>query len=290
MKGYFAMNRSHLVIITFCVVTAFISQNVFADPERIDMKLGVEEFGTFIGETVDEGFVFIDGQYIDSPYIVVRKELAIFINDRMIAHPIRWENQTSSLGVVDPKLPSEINKETSLFDEAFREYIRHKIAYIQKNYTRDDERQKMQEVYTKLPFVKEAKIDQKDHDLLHIKTFKEDVDTIRLTVPRRKSLFNKEDLLKQSNAQRKNYEKRLRKGDCYFFFSGGGHITAGSAWVTEKLPGVVKILRSTKSHTAKINELEKEGLPINTEPFSDIVTNFVATPQLENRLNRLINN
>lgn len=44
----------------------------------------LEEFGTTDGQAVDNGFVFLDGQYLQPPYVISRKGLTLYVNDAAI--------------------------------------------------------------------------------------------------------------------------------------------------------------------------------------------------------------
>lgn len=235
---------------------------------------------------ITKGFVFIDGVYIDAPYQITTKGGSVYVNGKRIKKYITSKRKEYS-GDDDPKMPDNITKYTSIYDEAFGDYIRRKIAYVQKHYTREQECRIMESVYRSLPFVKEAHLDAKNPRTLHIITFKGERDSIGLISPRRRASMSASEL---AEADKINLEKRLPMGDCYFFFSRGGHITCGEGRALEILPKLIAVLKSNKPEKEKFEGVRKAGLEaVNKDTFSSLVTNFSASPQLEERLNKLLN-
>lgn len=282
------MRKKYLILAVFCLSTFLFSSLIFAqsNKDKETKKLHIEEFSESIGKPIDSGFVFFDGQYIEAPYTVTRKGLAVYINDKMIEKPIPWPPKAEPVGDIDPKLPKEITKETSIYDKVFINYIQQKRAYIQKHYTSEEERIMMEEVYKNLPFVKEAYIDKMGR--FAIVTCDNKVHNPSLVAPRRKPKLDQESVLKRLENKRKNLEDRLQKGDTYFFFSQGGHISFGAGNTKEKLPKIVKALRSPKPIKDKYKDVQESGLPMVSEKDSSaIVTNFSASYQLEERLEKL---
>ena len=118
----------HLGIGAGCLET--LVEN-FSAPQDFDERLQelgesllhAEEFGTTVGSPINKGFVFFDGHYLDAPYIVTRKGLAIVINDKMLEPPIRLAREETPSRDVDPEIPPEISRETSLYDDVFTDYI-----------------------------------------------------------------------------------------------------------------------------------------------------------------------
>jgi len=271
--------------------------STFFAPQQFDKRLQelgesllrVEDFGLTLGKPINKGFVFLDGEYLEAPYIVTRKGLAILINRKMIEPPMRLPLEEPPSGDVDPEIPAQISSETSLYDDIFTNYIRKKVAYVQKHYTQEEERKIMEQVYRSLPFVKAAEPDERYPDILHVVTFRGEVDSLGLVQPRRKPKFDKQTVMKRIEKRRRKYEARLEKGGCHFFFSEGGRISLGRQSVIKKLPKIVTILRSAKPDDVKFKEIRQTGLSaINSRTFSSLVTNFSASEQLQKRLDERI--
>jgi hypothetical protein len=279
------MRKNGLTIIPFCIAIFLFISTLFGEKS---INLYTKEFGVTKSEPINSGFVFIKGQYLDAPYIVTRKGLAIFINDKMVALPERWPVEIPS-GDVDPEIPPKINKDTSFYDDVLKKYLLEKTMYVQKHYTPEEERRIMEQVYRGLPCVKEAKLDDEYSDILHLTTFSgETIPAGLVSLRGRKVKHDKESVLQRVEATRKHFENNLKTGDC-LIFSNGGRILIGGGNVTGRLPKLLKVLRSSKSTDEKFEAVQQSGFPyISKDSFPTIVTNFSASPQLEQRLNELI--
>jgi len=246
--------------------------------------LKIEEFSEVSSEPVSKGFVFLDGKYLDAPYTVTRKGLAVFINDKMIEPPIPWPVDVL-LGDEDPLLPAEINEETSIYDEITSRYLSQKFAYLRKHYNRERECQIMEQALRNLPFVTEAILDEKDRDILHITTTQgETVPMLLHSMRGRMPDYDRDSVLKRVETKQKYFHDALENNSCYFLSSTRGsrtHLSANS--VANKLPHMVEILRSGKSIEKKSQQIQE--LQINIS--NDEIINFSASPQLEARLNKL---
>jgi len=256
------------------------------DPAAARMAGEIKEYGVQEGKPIDAGFVFFDGRYIEAPYVVARKGLCVFINETLV---FRHAGPVAVLpGDVDPQLPPDLTKDTSIYDKSFTDYIRRKVAYVQKHFTREEEIKIMEQVYRGLPCVKEAHLDPEVPTILHITTFRGESDPIGLDPPRRKVPQDKASILAQVEGVRKNhYEERLQKGDCFFLFDQGGHITFGAGTVAEKLLRITEILRSQEPTDVKVKKLQQAGMPdLTSGSFAKLITHFSASSQLEDRLRK----
>lgn len=273
------------------------SQPEFA--KRLDVLfesfLYIKEFNIEKTEPINSGFVFIDGRYIDAPYVVERKGTGLFINNHLIKFPVNstyWNienNIKKHENLTDSNLPSTINEFSSSFDPDVVNYLSMKSSYLREHYPIKEAVVHIKDVYKNLPCVKQAQLDSNDMDILHVVWTDDSVDNIKL-VPlngRPPIKMDKESILERLEKERKNYEERLQKGDYYFLgFQNGGGISGNMENAIEILTKIVPILRSTKSPEIKFQEIKKAGFPID-ESYMNIITNFSASPQLEARLKDL---
>jgi len=265
----------------FCAPPAF--------DERIQQLaqslMRIEEFGEKVGEPVGAGFVFVDGRYVDAPYVVVRRGLAVFVNDELIEPPVRWPVERV-MGETDPALPADVVRYSSLYDDALKDYLLRKAAYLQAHYGPDKERDLMKDTLKRLPCVKEAIVDDVYPDILHVSSFiGERVPFGLVGLRGRRIDVDRESVLARVESLRENYEGRLRRGDYYFFFHEGGRITGGADKAAELVPRMVRILSSTESSDVKVREIQRAGLNmVDEETLRRIVAGFVESPQLKRRL------
>ena len=111
-------------------------------------------------EPINSGFVFIDGKYIESPYIIERKGLELYINNIRI-HVSELETNPFKNGYRAP-IPTGITKystreETSRLS---REYMKSRFKYFFSKYPYQQALDSVVESYRVLPSVKE--IENKD--------------------------------------------------------------------------------------------------------------------------------
>lgn len=266
-----------------------------AELERTqNLDLHLHEFGTTRGQPVDQGFVFFDGQYIEAPYIVARKGLAIFVNETMLDPPnVKWPppQPNPEYGAFDPELPASISRNTISWDSELIDYIRAKNAYIVTNRDAQDIPHLKLALYKTLPNVNGAEFDNATHPTLITVTWSDGrVDNILIHPPTRKPItLDRDAILERLNENRQNYEDNLKSGSGYLLFSKSGRIAIGSASARTKLPRLIEILRSEKTDEEKFAELHKAGwVGITPTTCAKLVTNFSASPQLEQRLDEAI--
>jgi hypothetical protein len=252
-----------------------------------DVRLAgeIKEYGVQEGKPIDAGFVFFDGRYIEAPYVVARKGLCVYINETLV---FRHAGPVAVFpGDVDPQLPPDLTQDTSFYDKSFSDYMRQKVAYVQKHFKREEEIKIMEQVYRGLPCVTEAHLDAEVPTILHITTFRGESIPIGLDPPRRKAPQDKASVLAQVEGVRKNYEERLHKGDCFFLFDAGGRISFGAARVAQCLPRIAEILRSQAPTDVKVKKLQQEGMPdLKSGSFAKLITSFSASSQLDERLRK----
>jgi len=87
-------------------------------PSKEMTELYVKELGGITGTSINSGFIFIDGRYLDAPYIVSRKGLGIFVNDVFVKKSaVQWPPVDMRVKE-DPGFPSlDGITENTTFDE-----------------------------------------------------------------------------------------------------------------------------------------------------------------------------
>jgi hypothetical protein len=232
---------------------------------QVDSLLRADEFGTTTGEPVDRGFVFWNGQYLEAPYRVSRKGLAVFINDRMIEGPAgtRPPRQEPAAPPVDPVLPKGISRDTSRYDPRVVKYLGAKIAFVRSQYPPEQAREATAKAYASLPCVERVEPDPEDPGIIVVTWSDGAVERTRFMPHGRRPIdMSPEAVVQRLEEQRRMYEDRLRKGDYYFLSNSGLEITGGASGAASILPRLIPILRSTASVEekfiqARLRELQK---------------------------------
>lgn len=242
-----------------------------------------KEYGVTTGQPIETGFVFLDGKYLDAPYTVSRKGGSVYINEHWVYRTAGDDKPPLMAHPEKVKLPEGIDKNTSLYDKRMGEYFRNMIAAVQATHTREEEIKIMEAVYRKLPFIKDAKVDEKEPDLLHVTTYRGETSTIGLATPRRKPRTDNKSRYEEAKIWRKSFDRGLQEGVCYFLFTRGGHVTCGNP--REALPVILRILQSDNPVEKKLKDLKEAGYPwFASGTFLKQVTNFSTSPQLKQRL------
>ncbi len=250
--------------------------------------LRTDNFGVSVMENVDKGFVFLDGKYLDSPYLISRKGLGIFINNILFNRPERWPINIPS-GDMDPDFPPEINSETSINDDIVHNYLAQKFAYLQKHHSREEEIQIMKNVLVNLPFVTRAEVDEKNSTILHITTTEGLTVAMALYSFRGRQIgYKKEDVKQRIEDKKDHLINALKNEACYFISGNGGVTRLTKNTVINKLPDLIKILRKKASVEEKLKRVQHLNIRIPKSDMMKIIKGFSATKQLEKRLDRLI--
>ncbi|MGD8501600.1 MAG: hypothetical protein PVJ86_13190, partial [Phycisphaerales bacterium] len=93
-------NEDILILVLSCAILSH-THVVSAQDEY------VEEFGITEGERIDKGVVFIDGEYLPSPYVVSRRGLSLYVNSREVRRPRRHIQTPILTGNADPSRLSD---------------------------------------------------------------------------------------------------------------------------------------------------------------------------------------
>lgn len=80
-----------LIVYIPLFVTSGIGRLLAGQPQQQQERWHVSDFGEDLGHVVSNGFLFVDGSYVEYPYKVARRGLAIFVNDVLIRESaVEW--------------------------------------------------------------------------------------------------------------------------------------------------------------------------------------------------------
>ena len=243
----------------------------------------IAEFGISRGEPIDKGFVFDGATYIEAPYVVERRGLAIYINDMEASSAPEWPPYDFSVDT-DPGPPppgvSRLDPRPPGVDRRDR-YWSRKYRYLFSHFEPSVARQKMIETYRASFGVEDVREHERSASTVVV-VFK---DGRRLPVGMRGRPLHpapsKEEVLAAREIQRRFYE-RILGGQAVLFRQGGFEGILGG----EKGRKALHILISPESPEEKLKQLQAEELLFSSNPSRQemIVRQFKATPQLKERL------
>lgn len=231
--------------------------------ETNHLTLAVRDLGVTAGKAVTNGFVFIEGRYIEPPYVVSRRGNGVYINEHLIEQPCPWpipERPRLEIPFEDPKLPAYVDDRTSFHDPELTRYLVAKRDY---NFYRLALRGKefidaMVKCYSELPFVREVK--PEDEVSIEV-TWKGGGKLVIRVVPfgRKPIEWTRESLLARLEANRAMYEARLEKGDFYFLGTIVGRTTGTSESAATFLPRLLEILKTSRNPKEVYQRFQAEG-------------------------------
>jgi hypothetical protein len=130
-------------------------------------NLHIDEFGVDEGDAINSGFFFFDGNYIDAPYKVSRRGLAIYVNDAMIRKPIAWPPRDVRVDK-DPGIPSGLTQTSTFEDIDYTDDRKNrldspfsrKFRYLAQHFPQEVVVKEMIKWFRRLPFVGSADREQ----------------------------------------------------------------------------------------------------------------------------------
>lgn len=253
----------------------------------------IKELGAWKGKPVDAGFVFVDGRYIEAPYIISRQGVGIFVNDtrlrdRAVWPPVDYEDE-------DPGMPPGLTRDSTFddlnipADSGGGRWDGKKIRWIKRHFEPKEARERIIEYYRSLPFIKDVRNSERDPRDLILETFGGEKIPVDISSP---PYFppTKAQVVAIMDRDCANLEERLGKGDCFFLFSRGGEISFGQNKAAKDLGLMVEILTSERTAEEKKDLLQRMAIMPSggVTVFDALVTQFKGSPALDARIERLV--
>ncbi len=246
-------------------------------------------------EEINNGFVFIDGKYIEAPYKVVLHNSCFLINGNLIFKipELRPEIEVN----FNPITPNYLSKETTIYDylsikwDNYYSIYYAKLVYLFNHNSKEIAKQKIIEYLKSLPFVKNVEIDS--NVTLRITDYHNNYCRLDICPPENNLTIveSKEEKKRLLEEMIQIYWDRLNKGDCFFFFENGTEISMSFRKSIILIPQVLNILMD---NTRTIESKLKSLIGINLFPddskysFLTLIENFQPNQNLENRINKFI--
>jgi len=239
-----------------------------------------------VGEPIVSGFVFIDGRYIEPPYVISRKGYSVLINDILVEENLVSPTRTPVVGLrlVDVMIPEGIDENSDMSDAIVRDYLYKKRAYIQLHSSQEERFALISKSYRDLPCVE--KVDSEGQDSIRVTCKNGSVLTVRLVLPKRRPIsLDRNSLLQRYEKEREFYETGLKDHMTFFLFGkdGGGGISGQTG--NRVIQGLIDILQSDEPSTVKMNKMSLLFPTARTDyRFGAMIDNATYSAQLESRL------
>ncbi len=280
--------KKYIVFFLAIFLTTQVSAN-----EKNDEIVKTLVSGSSFSKPINSGFVFINGEYVEYPYIISRQGFKICINDKKVYEWTQWPLPTKSIEI-DHGVPKELTEKSSLDDVLHNEIVDKKFRYLCQHFPEEIVMKKMIEYYKILPPVRG--VVQKDNFecmiVIHLKNGESA--TIDLSPPSPDSVssgnFREKNVLEVLGETEEDYVQQLRNGDTIFFFPACD-FSFGKEKTERNLKLVVEILRSKREVSQKINLLQRlDILPPDPAPFASLLNSFKASSQLDQRIEEMLKN
>lgn len=270
-----------LIILFLCLT--FIKTSFSIDVEDIT------EFGTSKSEPIDSGFYFHEGKYIDTPYVIERRGLNIYINDILLMPGPEWliydfKVETDPGDPPDGSYPfDKIPANTDSRDT----YWEKKWRYLYSHFEYETAKKIMFETYKKSSDISNVYWSDKLTDTVCVVNKSGREKLISLSLLNNDYALNppkKEDLIERMEDEKQFHENRFKNNVAVFKKKGTTLVLSG-----EGAANIIEILLSDSSDSEKLEILKDKvrgiGQGINSAQW--IVTGFEDSPQLKERLKLL---
>jgi len=242
---------------------------------------------------VSNGFVFIDNEYIDAPYCISNHILTIFINGR-VAECIPDPGPPMIVSEL-PAVPPSITTTTSLNDTTFNSFCAAVQMYFAEHYAGDFVGP-IAQFYAGLPNVSTVIVQDADIGLLQIesKSGERELYGVGTVI-----LQDDIDVLKDLNRTMNFLASTIEKGGASFFetYPGGAALFSGfGPGVAERELPAILLLRDKKQEITdpeariqvQLDRMKQAGGDFLISSDANLLTNLVASPQLEQRIQEMI--
>jgi len=289
------------IIIIYNILIILISNILFA--QNLSKSI-------YKSDPINRGFVFVDGKYIDAPYVVEAKDFSVYINGVQIKRKYEWPVINEYEFDHHPGIPSEATKYTT-FEEARNlceptKGITYATAvqwYLFGHYDYDIAFQMTLDYYRSLPYVKSLTKDSVGCYI--IENYSGEKHSIFLGGPWMKKLNRiwgpngtgppkRKEIESKCIKSAEKRAERLIKGDLFMIFSNDQRSNYYEKLYTERrsaevLPFIIKIMKDNITNEEKIKELITCGIFNNNDSIfcRTYVRNYNGSKNMENRINDL---
>ena len=248
----------------------------------------VTDLGITKGEPIETGFLFVDGKYIDAPYVVERRGVSIYINNIMISPgpeypPYDYRVETdpgddppADMFPTEPPPPGVDGRDM---------YWSRKARYLFQHYDEDTAREMLVEAYRKSPKVKE--IIRRADDPIRVTLVEEtgESHSVALWIPYTylQPPPTQDEILKWMEDSRLSYEKLL-KGETTVVLRYGKGLGTEVVFRGEKGLKFIEDLLSAKTLDERVAALGSAVESLTSDKSArEALSRFEASPELAER-------
>lgn len=260
-----------------------------------DIQEQIALLGEDVGQPITNGFFFLAGRYVETPYYVSRKGSAVFLNTNMLyGSCVEWPPR-DKLVPVDPGMPTGLT-ENATFEDLYQigrtnswdcAWYR-KCRYVRQHVPTRQVIEEIMQLYRALPFV--DSVERLDAAQIKVRT-KAGAERDFWVAPPAEPLETEAELraamLELTSMRREFFAAGLQKGCCLIQIESSTRRIPRDRLARELVP-IVEALKSNKSRQEKIAALNALGIGgLADDEAARMIDTFVMTPQLAERLKAL---
>ncbi len=244
----------------------------------------VKEFGVARSAPIHRGFFFHKHRYVEGPYVVERRGLAMYVNGILMGDPLEWPpfDGTVDEDPGDPPAGVSPLDPTPAGEDQRNDYWSRKGSYLWQHHSSRIAFRKMVEAYRKCDALRSVRANRRSLEITLVDKSGRRLPMHYFGCGRRRPL-KRDDILARAEYRKKHYEKTLAAGRFVGresgFASEMGHPLMLSA---------MDIMNSDWTADEKIKVLEKIGF---LEPYDkdgrETVRRFKHSAELAEKVRRL---
>jgi hypothetical protein len=208
-------------------------------------------------EPITNGFLFVEGEYIELPYIVSKKDRAVCVNGKVLFDYAPMLREPPVTPRDRPALPVTVNSNSKLFDSDLKKYLRDMELYLISKHTPSEVADLMEQVVTKLPCVKNIK--RRDPETSHrveVTFFNGDIINMMLFPILRKPAITPATVDWHVSRGCEDYARNLKEGVFFSLSNQGGRKYSFSSDVAKStLPSILAVVNSEMTDDEKAKQL-----------------------------------
>lgn len=239
-------------------------------------------------EEITSGFVFHNARYVEAPYRVEVRDLAVFINGIEVRRKPKWPPRDLRVPD-DPGLPVGVTREAGLAaldtvrGQDGSPHMGLKVRYLYQHFPKEEARERIVGYFRSLPYLRSV---EAVHDyVLKLEDYYGasrlvDISYVEVAPPP-----TREEYERLAEKAKENIALSLEKGYCIFYFEDG-QLLISAIKAARVLPNAVRTLSDASLDAqAKKEILEQLGILREDNLWNEIlIGNFKTNPQLDQRL------
>ncbi|MCJ8332556.1 MAG: hypothetical protein HRT89_20935 [Lentisphaeria bacterium] len=238
-------------------------------------------------EKINASFVFMNGEYIETPYQIYFNKGWLMLNNRYLVELSTWPIWLTG----EDKPPADVFINAKSFDDLtiskHRTWHYTKVAWIYRHFKGQERKTEIINFFESLSFVESADFDSGMSEV-HVKLTNGEKKIIEYPYLNKQTGITREYLKKHIVYREETMIKSLKKNHTYLYFSNGLSLSFGNI---KDIKEMRQVLKSKKSPEEKLAILRRMKIVPDIEDrfVISLVENYKDSKQLDKRLDDLVN-